>query len=500
MSHHQLVDQYGRPLRSVPPRGPQSKYDSAQTTRENAPHWRYADSLSASAANSPDVRFVLRNRSRYECGNNGYAKGLVRARANDTIGVCPRLQLSLPEKATDPDFQTELTIPPDAARTIELLWSDWADAVGLADKLRLMDKGETRDGEVFGVEISNPKLPDEGPQLDLKLFEAEQCSTPDIDVTNPQAIDGIVFDATGNPVEYHFLKRHPGDLNSWLMPGQEYERIPARRVHHLYDPERVGECRGIPATTPALPIYNQLREFNQATLGAAKVAASIAGVIETEMGGHDPATEPPAIESMDEIPFPRQTLLTLPPGASAKAFEGKQPAPGHREFNGENLTEAGRSVDAPRNLSTGSSAEYNFSSGKLDRLGWEQSLRIRRDRFRRVVLNPLFKSWAAEAMLIPGYLPPGLPPVSQWRIKWRWDGFASIDPVKDATAAKIRLESGQTTLERECAERGDDWEEVLEQQAREMRKRKELGLPDPFAKPAAVAAPVADKEETVDAE
>jgi lambda family phage portal protein len=485
---HVLVDQYGKPLViEQPPKRkpdansrPMAKYDAAQTTNENKNHWLGADGLSAAQSNNELVRSILRRRARYECGNNGYAKGLVRGRANDTIGVCPRLQLSLPETYTDPDFQANLTTNPDAARAIEVMWSDWCDTVGLADKLRLLDKSETRDGEAFAIQVTNPRLT-EGPQLDIKLIEADQCTTPDIDYSDPLAVDGIVFDEHGNPAEYHFLKQHPGDSRwaaNWVT---EYQRFPAERVHHLYDPERIGEVRGIPGITPALPLFNQMREFTLAALGSAKLAAMIAGVIETESGNVDPSDNPPEIESMDEIPFARNALLTMPPGATAKAFDSKQPGPSYKEFKSEINTEAGRSIDAPKNQSTGSSAEYNFSSGKLDRIPYEQAIKIRRDRIRRVLLDRLFKAWAAEALMIPNYLPIGLPPLREWRAKWRWDGFASIDPVKDANASQTRMQSGVSTMERECAERGDDWEEVLEQQAREKRKRERLGLPDPSA-------------------
>ncbi|MBN1909112.1 MAG: hypothetical protein JW818_05180, partial [Pirellulales bacterium] len=43
-----------------------ARYDAAQTTAENARHWAMADSLSADAATTPDVRRTLRNRARYE--------------------------------------------------------------------------------------------------------------------------------------------------------------------------------------------------------------------------------------------------------------------------------------------------------------------------------------------------------------------------------------------------------------------------------------------------
>ena len=41
-----------------------ARYDAASTNDENRRHWANADSLSANAANSPEVRRVLRNRAR----------------------------------------------------------------------------------------------------------------------------------------------------------------------------------------------------------------------------------------------------------------------------------------------------------------------------------------------------------------------------------------------------------------------------------------------------
>ncbi|HOF17398.1 MAG TPA: hypothetical protein PK082_00685, partial [Phycisphaerae bacterium] len=41
-----------------------AKFDSAQTTPDNRRHWANADGLAADAAANPEVRRILRNRSR----------------------------------------------------------------------------------------------------------------------------------------------------------------------------------------------------------------------------------------------------------------------------------------------------------------------------------------------------------------------------------------------------------------------------------------------------
>jgi capsid protein len=142
----------------------------------------------------------------------------------------------------------------------------WAKAVGLAEKLRTMRKARAEDGEAFGVLTSNPRLPT-AIQLDLHLIEADQVCTPDLKLFSPNIVDGIVFDAWGNAVEYHVLKAHPGDMS--VLALRDYERIPASAVVHWFRADRPGQARGIPDIMPALPLFAQLRRFTLAVLAAA---------------------------------------------------------------------------------------------------------------------------------------------------------------------------------------------------------------------------------------
>ena len=120
------------------------RYDAAVTTGDNRRHWKNADGLSANAANSPEVRRTLRNRSRYEIANNSYAKGVVLTLANDVIGTGPRLQL--------------LTEDSEANRRIESEFMRWARACRLAEKLRTMRMAKAQDGEAFALRWFTPAV------------------------------------------------------------------------------------------------------------------------------------------------------------------------------------------------------------------------------------------------------------------------------------------------------------------------------------------------------
>jgi len=233
-----------------------ARYDAALSTDNNRRHWAGADGFSANAANSGDVRRLLRNRARYEVANNSYAKGIVLTLANDVVGTGPRLQM--------------LTANAGANRRIEAAFAAWSKAVRLAEKLRTLRMARARDGEAFVILTSNPLLPTTV-QLNLRLVEADHVTTPDPLLDDPNAVDGIVFDEDGNPIEYHVLKQHPGDPQGSLFA--DYDRLPAESVIHYFRPDRPGQARGIPDITPALPLFAMLRDYSLATLDAAKAAA-----------------------------------------------------------------------------------------------------------------------------------------------------------------------------------------------------------------------------------
>ena len=218
------------------------RYDAAATTDENRRHWANADLLSANAANNPRVRRTLRSRARYEVANNSYARGIVSTLANDCIGTGPRLQM--------------LSDNAEANRVVEREFMRWADSVGLPEKLRTMRMARAESGEAFAMLVANPRA-DSPVKLDLQLIEADQVATPHLNrfPFRANAVDGIVFDTYGNPIEYHVLKNHPGDTIAGFT--LDYDRVPAASMIHYFRTDRPGQSRGIPEITPALPLFAQ---------------------------------------------------------------------------------------------------------------------------------------------------------------------------------------------------------------------------------------------------
>ncbi|HXG09481.1 MAG TPA: phage portal protein [Gemmataceae bacterium] len=446
-----------RPLRA--------RYDAAVTNDDNRRHWGNADGLSANAANSAEVRRILRNRARYEVANNSYARGIVLTLANDVVGTGPRLQMLTPNAA--------------ANRRIEQEFARWSRAVGLAEKLRTMRLARAQDGEAFAILTSNPKLPTPV-QLDLRLVEADQVCTPDLRVLTGNAIDGIVFDAFGNPVEYHVLKEHPGET-ARRFPV-EYDRIPAESVLHWFRCDRPGQARGVPDILPALPLFAQLRRFTLAVIAAAETAADFAGILYTDApaGGEADAAEP-----FEPIELEQRALVTMPGGWKMSQLQAEQPSTTYAEFKKEILNEIARCLNMPFNVAAGNSSGYNYASGRLDHQTYFKAIRVEQAHLECAVLDRILAAWLDEAALIPGLLPADLGPFADWPHQWFWDGHEHVDPAKEASAQATRLANHTTTLAHEYARQGRDWEEALRQRAKEIALMQELGLTPAQAMPAA---------------
>ncbi len=458
----------------APRRVIRGRYDAAATTTDNFRHWANADGLSADAANSPAVRRILRNRARYETANNSYARGIVNTLANDVIGTGPRLQM-LSEDAV-------------ANRDIEAEFMRWSKAVRLAEKLRTMRMAQATDGEAFAILINNPKLPTTI-QLDLRLVEADQVTTPAAFSVSRNAVDGIVFDRFGNPVEYHILKEHPGGERANLR--LEYSRLPAESVLHLFRADRPGQHRGIPDITPALPLFAQLRRFTLAVLAAAETAADFAGILYTDApaGGEADAAEP-----FEPIELEKRALLTMPGGWRMSQLEAEQPTTSFAEFRRQILNEIARSLSMPLNVAAGDSSGYNYASGRLDHQTYFKAIRVEQAHVECVVLDRILTAWLDEAALLPGLLPDSWGPIGDVPRSYFWDSWEHIDPLKEANAQSVRLTGHITTLASEYARQGRDWETELRQRAKEIALMTELGLTASAAQPAATTP----EEETDD--
>ena len=390
------------PRRASVARGLRARFDSAQTTPENAAHWALADGLSADAEASPAVRQTLRNRTRYETANSPMARRVSRALAMHAVGVGPTLSLRTPDKAL--------------RRALKDAFYSWAREVRLGKKLRLSLTTRVRSGECFWVRKTNPRLL--GPvKLDYELIEPDQVTSNWVPGIDPNEIDGLHLDPWGNPESYDILRKHPGETGRWNVSPWASDPYPAEAVIHHVDTDRPGQHRGLPEMAPGLPMFSNLRRFTLATLAAAETAADHALIVETAGAEAEPA-EVSGVEfdassgalNLPQVSLTRRMSAMLPEGWKASQLRAEHPTTTYTMFHDAVVAEVAAGHDMPKNIATCDSSSYNYSSGQLDGLQFYQRLIIERDDLETQILNRILLDWLGELLLVAALgVPTGLP-------------------------------------------------------------------------------------------
>ena len=493
-----ILDEFGRPMPTLRERqiaaraatrqrsGLNAQYDAAQTTDENRAHWRWADNLSAAAAHSLEVRRTIFTRARYEFANNSFCNGMVWTLANDFITTGPKLQVEI-------DDDTDHTI----GRLIEKHWRRWVKATRLNTKLRTAKVSKTVSGEPFLVATTNRRL--RGPiKLDVRLVECDQISTPGfVDGMEQDAVDGIRFDSDGNPIEYHELRSHPGDIRGIVTgASQDYIPIPAEYVIHLFKRDRPGMARGVSEITPALPLYAMLRRLTLATVMAAESAADLAVLLKTNNTAECETDH--NIQSFSTVDIERGMMTALPLNWDAVGFKPEQPTTNYEMFRNALLQEIARCLHMPTNKARGDSSRYNYSSARLDDQIYLHGIEVERDEWEIECLDRIFEWWLNEAIFaIPELFAwwmnqqqYGMSPVDMLEHSWSWKPPLRVNPLQDAKASIELIKAELLTEEQYFAENQID-PDVHQEQLIRQRERRAARNPEP---PAPTGAESAESE------
>jgi len=459
LSESCIIDEYGKPInRTMPkvrkdlaqafaeakPNRLAAKYDAAGSSDEYKNYWAPSDALDADSANSFAVRQTLVKRSRYDVGNNGFSDGIASTYATDLIGRGPTLRMQTGSEGFN--------------RLVELAWHYWCKEIQFRRKLWTIAHAKHVDGEGIGVMRTNRGLKNLV-KLDWVLHETEQCQTPYLAYGEPGKIDGIQFDAFGNPEFYDFLKYHPGSNLTGLNYLQVPESIAAQYVTHWFKLRRPGQHRGIPECSSTLNLGASSRRWREATLAAAENIADFSIFIKTMF-------EPDEMDSvvpMSTLDIQKRMITALPAGYDAFQPKAEQPTAGHAEFSKTLINEQARPKSMPYNKAACDSSSYNYASGRLDHQTYYGHLNVDRDDCDDCVLDPMFSVWFDQAVMVYGWLggnPDAIGDAAKSHL-WDWPKHQAADIGSEADAADKKLKNGTSSIAAEFVASGMDPEDEL---------------------------------------
>lgn len=456
-------------------------YDAAASGNNNQ-HWTAATLVDANTAIAGSIE-ALRNRCRYEVANNPNVRGIVESFVADVVGTGPRLQIATDAPKFNKSLEDRFSAWTGDGETLAQPACDLTNKDTYSGILRLCIRQLCALGEAFILLQDRPNTPTDQISLRILNVEADRVATPWNQTEGQKGrnggkvVQGIEQDEYGAPIAYYILKDHPG--NSLYSTGfGEYDIIPAGRVIHLARADRAAQARGNPWLTPSLPIFAMLRDFENATLTAALTAASLNAVLETDTV--NPDDENDTIEELDEFELPRDAIMSMPAGWRAKQLQAEHPSGTFKDFRAEMINAGGRPLCMPSNVARGNSSNYNYASGRLDHLSYQQSIKVLRKWIDRIMGRTVVRAFLLEAVMIPGFLKNQASGLAYGtdgiKATWFWPGYKHMDPAKEAIGQERRWKNGFTTMSREWGDLGEDWETQIEQRAREQAKLRELGL------------------------
>jgi lambda family phage portal protein len=389
------------------------------------------------------------------------------------------------------------------------LWADenWCDATGINNFFEMQQlamKSWLENGDGWAI-IKNVQVTEWMPYgLRLHLIEADRISTPQGTLSMPTSFynnpdcsigkadngnwiyNGVEVDSFGCIVAYYVCNHYPnsnlnGTAKKWIRVESKSKKNGNPNILQLMESERCEQYRGVPFLAPVIESLKQITRYTEAELMAAVVTAFFTAFIKTEAT----TTEIPFGASIEEeqqvdtsdisYELGAGTINVLEPGEDVVFADPKRPSSGFDPFVTAMTKQIGAALEIPFELLTKSfMASYSASRAAL--LEAWKAFRMRRTWFANDFCQPIYKIWLSEGVARGRISAPGF--FNDPAIKKAWCGSewigpspGQIDPVKEVTASKLRVDNGFSTRERETIElTGGNWDDNINQ----IKKENEL--------------------------
>lgn len=350
---------------------------------------------------------------------------------------------------------------------------EWAEEEPTRYKTRLRLVDPDRLGNPHGRQDGSPPPsgPDGGPPLAGHTVKG-----------------GVEFDRAGIPVAYWIRERHAVDVGlsaasaTWTRWDRFATPLGRPQVLHGFDPERADQTRGVSKFAAALKGFRALSRFTDATLQSAAINALVLGFIQSS-AGPDAVSESFTADDLSGFEEDREDFYKRNPVEVGEAVLPVFPF-------GDELKLATASKDVGQ-FDTFFRAIYRLICSTLGVTYEEGSMDYSSTNYSSAraamipayaetvafmgvieaqLANPFHAAWLEEAF-DAGYVAaandnaPDYYDAADAYAEGRWigPGRGYIDQTKEVTAAAGRVEAMFSTLEKECAEQGEDYIEVLDQ-------------------------------------
>ncbi|WP_207911035.1 phage portal protein [Paenibacillus albiflavus] len=387
-------------------------------------------------------------------------------------------------------------------RTIEREFALWADSTdsdacrqhNFYELQQLAFLSQLMSGDCFAL-LPMKKRKQSVYDLRVRLLEADRCCNPPI-LNGKNIRGGVEVNEDAEVVAYHFLNRHP--LSFYTpgapLPPPKWNRVLAygdktgrKNVIHLMDAERPEQRRGVPILAPVIEALKQLGRYTEAELMAAVVSGMFTVFVKSDSPENPVGSGLSQEETLpgldNNLQMGNGAIVGLAPGEDISTANPGRPNTAFDGFVTAILRQVGAALEIPYELLV-KSFTSSYSASRAALLEAWKMFRMRRIWFAADFCQPVYEEWFAEAVAkgriyAPGFFDDPLIRKAYTRAEWIGPSSGQLDPLKEAQAAKMRVEEGFSTRSRETAEiTGGDFEMNVQQRIREEKMRREGGLLD----------------------
>lgn len=521
----QILGADGKPIVARPSRasmlvgGGTTAYDAADRSSQHMAEWN-------PYLWSPDgelnmARDTIVSRVRDLVRNDGWASGGVTRILDNAIGANFRpiskpdyraLAAATGNAGFDADWAKEF------ARAVEASWRIYANdtsrycdaqrSLTVSQIMRLGFRHKLIDGDALALMRWMPERVEPGRAryaTAIQLLDPDRLSNPQLTYDQHRLRGGVEIDDDGAAIAYHIRRAHQGDWWSGA-DSVHWDRYPRETpwgrpiIVHDFDSDRAGQHRGgAGVLTPVLQRLKMLVKYDSTELDASIINAIFGAYIESPF---DPQFVEQALGDGEElgayqaarVDFHNDRRLSLGgaripimfPGEKINAVSASRPNGNFAAFESAVLRNAAAGLGISAQQLSNDWSDVNYSSARAALLEAWKTLTRRRDDFASGFAQPIFETWLEEAFEVENFpMPDGVVPdfielrTAFARVKWIGPARGWVDPVAEKQGAVLGLDAGLSTLENECLEQAEDWEEVAQQRKREIDYFQELGLQPP---------------------
>ncbi|HHR6137562.1 TPA: phage portal protein [Providencia alcalifaciens] len=366
----------------------------------------------------------------------------------------------------------------DLAKQIRTAWSEWSIRPEVTGQFtrpmleRLLVRTWIRDGEVFAQLVrGNQKGLDKQAGIPFWLEALEPDFVPiHLDDTSKNIRQGIQFNHWGRPQSYFVYK-------SLLTTGQQMgdlKSILTENMLHLKYVRRLHQIRGNSLFSGILTRLSALKDYEDAELTAARIAASLGMYIKKgDAGTYDDGSDEDD-RSLDIVPG--IIFDGLKPGEDVGMIKSDRPNQNLENFRNGQL----RAVAAGSRGSYSSIArDYNgtYSAQRQELVESFEGYYILQDTFCGSVSRPVYRQWLNMAIASGVIVVPlDVDIDSLYNATYSGPVMPWIDPLKESNAWKTQIRGGAASESDWVRARGGNPAEVKRRRKAEIDENKRLGL------------------------